>query len=74
MAAEAESQDDRPEWRRLYDEAYARFGLRALWSYQPRVDATPRSALQLCYSLRTQGNMAARRLAERLEAACRAAE
>lgn len=70
---DAAQTDDRPEWRALYDEAWEKFRLIALWSYRKVEAPTPASALAICHSLRFQGNMASRILAERLERACHAA-
>jgi hypothetical protein len=39
----------------------------------PSPDPTPADALAITYSLRVEGNMQARRLAEQIEALCREA-
>ena len=57
----------------LYRQAFAEFGSQALWSSQPSPRPTLASALAITESLRVEGNMDARRLAERIEEACRAA-
>ncbi len=57
----------------LYRRAFAEFGSRALWSSQPSPRPTLASALAITESLRVEGNLEARRLAERIEDACRAA-
>jgi hypothetical protein len=57
----------------LYRQAFAEFGSRALWSSQPSPRPTLASVLAITESLRVEGNRDARRLAERLEEACRAA-
>jgi len=62
-----------PEWLRLYNEAFDRFGVVALWSYRRSDAPTCGQALSLCDSLRRQGDMSAWRLADRLAEACRAA-
>lgn len=61
------------DWRALYDEAFDRFGVVALWSYRRSDNPTPEQALSLCHTLRRQGDMSAWRLADRLSRACRAA-
>jgi hypothetical protein len=57
----------------LYRRAFELFGTRALWNRKPVPDPTPEDALAITHSLRVEGNLEARRLAERIEAACRAA-
>lgn len=56
----------------LYNEAFARFGVSALWSYRPLSKPTPADALVISRSLRVEGDLDARRLAERIEKLCRA--
>jgi hypothetical protein len=58
---------------RLYRQAFADFGALALWSSRPAQDPTFADALAITRSLRVEGNLNARRLAEQIEAACRAA-
>lgn len=55
----------------LYHRAFQEFGASALWSSRPVPDPTPEDALAITGSLRVEGNLAARRLAERIEQACR---
>jgi hypothetical protein len=57
----------------LYRRAFEEFGAMALWSSKPVSDPTPADALAIAYSLRVEGNLRARLLAEQLEQACRAA-
>jgi len=64
---------ERPEWLRLYDEAFDRFHLQALWSCSRIENPTPGQVLSISESLRRQGDMAAWRLADRMAKACRAA-
>lgn len=45
----------------------------ALWSCRQVPNPTPADALAITRSLRVQGNLEARRLAEMIERACRAA-
>ena len=61
------------EIARLYRRAFDEFGARALWSSKPVEHPTVASALSITESLRVEGNLDARRLAERIEGACRAA-
>ncbi|MDQ6678585.1 MAG: hypothetical protein M3Z09_14965 [Acidobacteriota bacterium] len=56
----------------LYRHAFQEFGASALWSSKPVPDPTPADALAITRSLRVEGNLEARRLAERIELACRA--
>jgi hypothetical protein len=48
----------------LYRQAFEEFGASALWSSRPASDPTPAEALAITYSLRVEGNLEARRLAE----------
>jgi hypothetical protein len=67
---------DRPapeEIASLYRRAFDEFGLRALWSSRPVARPTVAAALSITESLRVEGNLEARRLAEQIEEACRAA-
>jgi hypothetical protein len=58
---------------RLYRQAFAEFGPRALWSTRQIEHPTFTAALAITESLRVEGDLHARRLAERIEALCRAA-
>lgn len=62
------------DWRELYAEAFRRFRLRALWNFVQHEEPLPANALSVGRALRVEGDMQARRFAERLEAAARAAE
>ena len=62
-----------PEFAILYRRAFEEFGSAALWSSKPVLDPTPADALAITRSLRVEGNLQARRLAEQIERACRAA-
>jgi hypothetical protein len=44
-----------------------------LWGSKPVPDPTPADALAIAYGLRVEGDLRARRLAEQIEQACRAA-
>lgn len=57
----------------LYRRAFRDFGASALWSSHPVPDPTPADALAITRSLRVEGDLLARRLAEQIEKACRAA-
>jgi hypothetical protein len=57
----------------LYRRAFEAFGASALWSSKPVPNPTPADALAITRSLRVEGNLQARRLAEQIERACRAA-
>ena len=58
---------------RLYHQAFDEFGTRALWNWRHLERPTITQALTIADSLRVEGNLAARRLAARIERACRAA-
>jgi hypothetical protein len=58
---------------RLYGEAFAEYGARALWNWKRLERPTITQALAIADSLRTEGDRRARALAIRIEAACRAA-
>ena len=62
-----------PEFAALYRRAFEEFGASALWSSRAVPDPTPADALAITYSLRVEGDLQARRLAEQIEQACRAA-
>jgi hypothetical protein len=57
----------------LYRRAFEEFGASALWSSRAVPDPTPADALAITYTLRIEGDLKARRLAEQIEQACRAA-
>ncbi len=56
----------------LYRRAFEEFGPSALWSSKRVSDPTPADALAITHSLRVEGDLNARRLAEQIERACRA--
>jgi len=62
-----------PDYVILYRRAFEELGAVALWSSKPVPDPTPSDALAMTYSLRVEGDLPARRLAEQIEHACRAA-
>jgi hypothetical protein len=57
----------------LYRRAFAEYGASALWSSRAVPDPTPDDALAITRTLRVEGDLKARRLAEQIEQACRAA-
>lgn len=57
----------------LYRNAFREFGSLALWNVRELEDPGPKDALVIARYLRVEGNLAARRLAERIEKACHAA-
>jgi len=57
----------------LYRRAFSEFGASALWSSRAVSNPTPEDALAITHSLRLEGDLRARRLAELIEEACRAA-
>lgn len=63
---------ERQEVVRLYRQAFAEFGKVALWSSKPVEQPTAQDALAITESLRVEGNLEARQLAEQIEALCRA--
>ncbi len=67
------SRDLPEDFKALYERAFEKYGASALWSSQPAPDPTRDDALAITRSLRVEGDLGARRLAEQIEAACRAA-
>lgn len=63
-------QDD---WKALYREAFRRFGALCLWNMRELSEPSAGVALATARHLRYEGNMEARRLAERIERAVRGA-
>jgi len=57
----------------LYRRAFSEFGAMALWNIKAQASPSPAHALIVARALRQDGNLLARRLAEEIEAACRAA-
>jgi hypothetical protein len=58
---------------RLYRQAFAEFGTRALWNWRRLEQPTITQALAIAHSLKVEGNLNARALAIAIEQACRAA-
>lgn len=57
----------------LYRRAFADYGTRALWNKRLLEEPTPEDALVIARALRIEGDREARKLAEQIEKACRAA-
>ena len=57
----------------LYRRAFAKYGTQALWNKRLLEEPTPEHALVIARALRVEGDREARKLAERIEKACRAA-
>jgi hypothetical protein len=57
----------------LYRRAFEEYGTQALWNRRLIEAPTPEDALVVARALRIEGDMGARRLAEEIEQACRAA-
>jgi hypothetical protein len=62
-----------PDFATLYHRAFAEYGAIALWYMRSFEAPTPEDALAVARALRIEGNLQARRLAEQIEQACRAA-
>lgn len=71
VETEQAPQDD--DFVSLYRRAFEDYGASALWSSRPVEEPTREDALAIARSLRVEGDLRARRLAERIEKACRAA-
>ena len=67
------TESTQPDFESLYHRAFADFKLRALWNVRELEHPTPEEALIITRSLRVEGDLNARRLAEQIERACRAA-
>jgi hypothetical protein len=61
------------DYATLYRRAFEQFGGSALWNRRALPDPTPAEALAITETLRVEGDLEARRLAEQIERACRAA-
>lgn len=71
--AVGEATSERPTYAELYRRAFEEFGASALWSSRPVPDPSPQDALAITRTLRVEGDLQARRLAEQIEQARRAA-
>jgi hypothetical protein len=63
----------RDELVSLYRQAFAEYGTQALWNRRALEAPSRDDALAVARALRINGDREARRLAERIESACRAA-
>lgn len=72
-AMETEPASRAEDFVSLYRRAFQEYGVSALWSSRPVPNPTCADALAITRSLRVEGDLNARRLAERIEKACRAA-
>jgi len=61
------------EIRDLCRRAFRDYEVKALWSLREPVDPTPAQALVIARALRHNGDLPARRMAERIEELCRGA-
>jgi hypothetical protein len=61
-----------PELRSLYQDAFRSYGLRALWNSRPVDQPTIADLLAITESLRVEGGLGGRRLAEQIVEGCRA--
>jgi hypothetical protein len=61
------------DFRSLYRRAFAEYGTQALWNRRIISKPTAEDALVVARALRIEGDRGARRLAEQIEQACRAA-
>jgi len=62
-----------PDFEALYHRAFAEFGAIALWNVREIDHPSPEEALVITRSLRIEGDLRARSLAEEIERASRAA-
>jgi hypothetical protein len=69
----SDSSPHTPTYAELYRQAFDAFGTKALWNRAPAKEPTAQDALVVANVLRVEGNLAARRLAEDIERACRGA-
>jgi hypothetical protein len=72
-ADHSEQGECQEELAQLYLRAFREFGIHALWNLRPVERPTVADALAITRQLRAEGNMAARRLAEKIEKLARAA-
>lgn len=68
-----DSKLSQPEFESVYHRAFVDYRLRALWNVRELEHPTAEEALTIARSLRVEGDLSARSLAEQLERACRAA-
>jgi hypothetical protein len=68
----SEQATERTDYVALYRRAFEEYRAQALWSTRMFERPTPEDALIVARALRYEGDLAARRLAEQIEQACRA--
>ena len=68
MSTEPTQQND---FVSFYRRAFKEYGCRALWNVRQLENPSPQDALAITRQLRVEGDLAARRLAEQIEEACR---
>ncbi len=73
MSTHTASPEQTDDWKALYHEAFRRFKHRCLWNVREYDSPDEGVALSTARQLRYEGNMEARRLAERIERAIHAA-
>ena len=76
MLKEAVMNDTPPEpetFATLYRRAFAEYGAQALWNKRMLEEPKPDDGLVIARALRIEGDREARKLAEQIEKACRAA-
>jgi hypothetical protein len=74
VAANAALETASQEFRGLYQLAFVHYGTHALWNKRRLDSPTEDDALVVARALRIEGDREARRLAEQIERACRAAD
>jgi hypothetical protein len=72
QAVVTDKMTEHEDFASLYRRAFQDYGTSALWSSRAVLDPTPEDALAITHSLRVEGDLRARRLAELIEKACRA--
>ena len=70
---ESQCQPEQQVFVALYRQAFSEYGTRALWNKRRLEAPTTEDALVVARALRIEGDLRARRLAEKIEQACRAA-
>lgn len=66
-----ESAAPKGDYLSLYRSAFRDYGCRALWNVRELENPGPEDVLAIARYLRVEGDIGARRLAERIERACR---
>jgi hypothetical protein len=71
--ARTQSVPEAKDFATLYRRAFAQYGIQALWNKRMLEEPTQDDALVVARALRIEGDREARKLAEQIEKACRAA-